>query len=594
MDSFTFKKTIRTTFQSPRSSVAVLGCAFFLAACSSGEGPTPTATGAVPTYVADEQFTTLSAADDRISGVFEKNGRSLVFDVDRSNGASALRLSTEAGEELYSVVRGDTHVEVRVGSGYTASVPRHDTGAPATPFSASAPNAGIQVTGDWRSALESLKGSELELLPYLTAALGRVGLDGGSTPVARPLHLLALRLTKALGLEFDPMVRDATNDVIRTKAVMKDATATAVPSEAPSEPELRPDALGGNVPAPVTCPGARPPCPAGQVAPASGVLAGCCITPQTPPPPPPDYSKTPSCGSGAAREVFSSLKQDPCRDQCLGMCGPGCGDVWYWVCGDEKVHAACWNHDSAYCPTSFNVWGVSVPNVEYPVCESEYGAYTAEIGADTVLGTLCNNDTIADTETAPWPGLWTIVPTFFVQYKNLPTLLNSPSSGYWSSSVLPGWDSWQHGPAQAGDHHTSSSTMDGNFFDNTVFHSDSGYLGSPPTGAPSGQYWAVDLGSQRNIGAITIYNRTDYWNYPNGLLNNFQILIWQGSSWVKIADDSSVLPMGVNSSPYNQPAGASGSVQIFMPNLGTNSQYVLISKTDDSPLVLADVEVWGY
>jgi hypothetical protein len=97
----------------------------------------------------------------------------------------------------------------------------------------------------------------------------------------------------------------------------------------------------------------------------------------------------------------------------------------------------------------------------------------------------------------------------------------------------------------------------------------------------------------RTSKAITIYNRTDYQNYPNGLINNFQLLIWNGSAWVPIADDS-MFTVAVDTSPYNYPPGPSGTVQIFTPGAGTNAEWVTIEKTDDNLLVLADVGIWPY
>jgi len=98
------------------------------------------------------------------------------------------------------------------------------------------------------------------------------------------------------------------------------------------------------------------------------------------------------------------------------MCGPGCSP-WWWVCGDAEVHAACWNHDSAYCNGFIDVGGFSLPNPDYPVCESEYLAYSEWIFDDVFFAHTCNNDGETDSLTTPWWGLPTSVPTFFVTYK---------------------------------------------------------------------------------------------------------------------------------------------------------------------------------
>jgi hypothetical protein len=38
------------------------------------------------------------------------------------------------------------------------------------------------------------------------------------------------------------------------------------------------------------------------------------------------------------------LRDDPCGNQCLAMCGPEC-TCWNWVCGDCCGHIGCYRHD---------------------------------------------------------------------------------------------------------------------------------------------------------------------------------------------------------------------------------------------------------
>jgi hypothetical protein len=72
-------------------------------------------------------------------------------------------------------------------------------------------------------------------------------------------------------------------------------------------------------------------------------------------------------------------------------------------------------------------------------------------------------------------------------------------------------------------------------------------------------------------------------------------LIWDSTNWtwIPIADDSSfqVAPAG---SGIAYPLGTAGSMQDFNPQVGTNSQYVMIAKTDADVLVLGDVMIWAY
>jgi hypothetical protein len=575
---------------------AAAACALFaVAGCGGAEAPgSSRASGPVETQVDGESFSSLDVSSDRLSGVFVKDGQSLAFDVDRRNGGAALRLSTESGKVLYSVVRNrDSTIDLQVGADFHATFPPPSRPgvSPVAPVAHPAP---FQSSGDLAASLAALGGTVIDRLPYLSAALGRVGLDGAAAPLAAPLHLLSMRLTEALKLPFDPAVAGASNAIVAANVA---ARATAPSSVAPpaGSPQtggtLTTDGLGG-MPI-INCPNGRAPCPSGYSAALSGPFSGCCMP--TPAPPPPNFYGTAACVSGAAREVFTSLESNPCVDDCLGMCGPGCSP-WLWVCGDTAVHAACWNHDSVYCPDTID----GFPNLDYPVCEAEFLAYSAVIGLDTVpLGSACDNTPTNDFETAPPFGLWTIVPTFYVQYQSFPQLQSPGAGSYYGSSILPGWDSWAHGPAQGGDHATSSGDSlfafreDTNFFDSVVFHSDSGFLTWPLSSTAPGQWWAADLGATRNIQAITIYNRTDYQNYPNGLLNNFQLLIWNGSAWLPIADDS-MFRVAADTSPYNDPPGPSGTVQVFTPGAGTNAEWVAIEKTDDNNLVVADVGIWAY
>jgi hypothetical protein len=567
---------------------------FAVGGCGGVESRSSQASAPIETQVDGEIFSSLDVSSDHLSGVFVKDGQPLAFDIDRRNGVAALRLSTESGQVLYSVVRNsDSTIDLQVGD-YHATLPAPSSPG-VSPVAPTAHPAPFRSSGDLKASLAALDETAIDRLPYLSAALGRVGLDGATTPIAAPLHLIAMRLTQALKLPLNPAVAATTNGLVSANLASKQAggaSAGAPAAGAPQTPgSLTPEALAGPTPPVLNCPHGRAPCPSGYIA--SVPLGGCCEP--LPPAPPPTFYGTAACVSGAARQVFTSLESDPCVDDCLGMCGPGCSP-WLWVCGDTAVHAACWNHDSAYCPETID----DLPNLEYPVCETEYLAYTTVIGLDTVpLGSACDNTPATDFESAPPFGLWTIVPTFYVQYRSFPQLQNPGAGNYYGSSILPGWDSWAHGPAQGGDHATTSGNAlfafmeDTNFYDSVVFHSDSGFLASPLSSTAPGQWWAADLGASKNIQAITIYNRTDYQNYPNGLLDNFQILIWNGSTWVAIADES-MFTVAVDTSAYDYPPGPSRTVQTFTPGAGTNAEWVAIEKTDDNNLVMADVGIWAY
>ena len=409
----------RTASRVKHWAQAVSALALVLVGCGGGDPTSPSSAGsassgstAIETQIPGEQFTSLDVTADSLSGVFVKGDQSLTFHAQQQNGASALRLSNAAGEELYSIVQTATGVEISIGATYHAFLPL--SGAQGTAQRAYSP-AGFSAQGDLRAALDTLKSSSITLLPSVAAALGRVGLDGASAPIALSLHLTAEHLSRELGLTLDPAVLAASNQIIGARS-QSGQTGGSVAHPNPSTPgELHTEGFAPGTP--ITCPRGRPPCAAGLTPATSGLFAGCCMPP--PPPPPPDYSA--SCVSGQAREAFPALDgnpvNDPCHDDCLGMCGPGCSP-WLWVCGDERIHVACWNHDRAYCPETFSgPWGIPIPNPDWPVCETEYLAYTAEIGFDTVLGPLCSNDTISDALTSPPFGLWTLVPDYFETYR---------------------------------------------------------------------------------------------------------------------------------------------------------------------------------
>jgi len=412
----------RTAVRAKRWAQAVSALALVLVGCSGGDPANPSVSGSassgstvIETQIPGEQFTSLELGPDSLSGVFVKGDQSLAFRAQQQNGASSLRLTNAAGEELYSIVQTPTGVELSIGSTYHAVLPL--SGAPGAAQRAYSP-AGFSAQGDLRAALDTLKSSAITLLPSVAAALGRVGLDGASAPVALSVHLTAERLTQELGLQLDPAVLAASNRIVAARTSGQTAGGNVAQPNPSTPGELHTEGLMPGIP--ISCPRGRPPCAAGLIPATSGLLAGCCVPPAPPPPPPPpDYSA--SCVSGQAREAFPALDgnpvYDPCHDDCLGMCGPGCSP-WFWVCGDERVHVACWNHDRAYCPTTFDgPWGIPIPNPDWPVCETEYLAYTAEIGADTILGPLCSNDPISDGLTSPPFGLWTIVPDYYQTYR---------------------------------------------------------------------------------------------------------------------------------------------------------------------------------
>ena len=122
----------------------------------------------------------------------------------------------------------------------------------------------------------------------------------------------------------------------------------------------------------------------------------------------------------------------------------------------------------------------------------------------------------------------------------------------------------------------NDGNRDGDFWHGSVTHTDWGFV-TYMAGWP-GQYWYVDLGSERMVGAVNIFNRTDY---CLECLSHYNVLAWDwGVGWKVISDHSADDTTGVTS--------------LSWPVLPTRTQYVMIAKTDDNYLHLAEVEVMGF
>ena len=66
----------------------------------------------------------------------------------------------------------------------------------------------------------------------------------------------------------------------------------------------------------------------------------------------------------------------PRGNSCLGMCGPGCNNCWWWVCGTCCYWEGCYDHDR--CCGNWNSWGCQLP-----------------IGFNCDLGYWCYSDSTA-------------------------------------------------------------------------------------------------------------------------------------------------------------------------------------------------------
>ncbi|HEX3854426.1 MAG TPA: discoidin domain-containing protein [Polyangiaceae bacterium] len=94
-----------------------------------------------------------------------------------------------------------------------------------------------------------------------------------------------------------------------------------------------------------------------------------------------------------------------------------------------------------------------------------------------------------------------------------------------------------------------------------------------------GQYWFVDLGSEKNVDAINIFNRTDCCTER---LSHYNILAFDSSQglWKVISNHSGDDTTGV--SFFRWPVSL------------LKTQYVMVAKTDQNYLHLAEVQVMGF
>lgn len=337
------------------ATIALGFTAAWLVACSGtaelpSDGAETTAeSDEVLAHFADERFLELSAEPSHLAGVFQKGGRTLVFDLTTNSNGSTVRFSTPDGTELYLTKADATDLEMRVGRGYRSGMAvdalRNREASPEQFWS----------TGDLQAEFQYLARTPFALLPTLTAALGRRGIYGKTSPVAMQLNLLALHLTKQRVVELDETTRLATN-----RAVQR-----------------------------ARRPAAQPTLDLGDVAKKSSALNACC----------PANGPT-GCSTGCSREGLGDLSSDPCGDDCFGMCGNGC-DVWETVCGDANVHAICWQHDSATCDNISST-------IDKGICELKYAVYSAEVAIDTRIENCDLNEPV------PY-GLWTTHPDFCAQ-----------------------------------------------------------------------------------------------------------------------------------------------------------------------------------
>jgi hypothetical protein len=298
---------------------------------------------AIETGVPDETFASLDIDEARLAGVFRYRDLDVVFESSSDPKHSGYRLARVDGSLLVSAFADGQRFVMEVGDRF-----RHEGPAvqPSEPNVAeSHPDAPTE--GDAPGAMTWLLAQpEHAALPHLSAALARIGLTGQESAPARPIHYAALGAAK-MGASLDAAYVARTNELAQRVEVAPADGVTAARSALTSWYYLC-DYKGQYKGLPTYCSNAN--------------------------------------GYGRYRQYWGPdcLYRDPCGDNCRGMCGDKCSR-WTWLCGDDRAHALCWEHDrwdchgySWYDPRKYTV---------QPACNAAYGVYSARVAASSIL--LC-------------------------------------------------------------------------------------------------------------------------------------------------------------------------------------------------------------
>jgi hypothetical protein len=147
-----------------------------------------------------------------------------------------------------------------------------------------------------------------------------------------------------------------------------------------------------------------------------------------------------------------------------------------------------------------------------------------------------------------------------------PSLLSQGRPSLQSSTVLG-----------ASANKVNDGNLNGNYFGGSVNHTDFGFVMGQQPNWP-GQYWYVDLQSEKDVRRVKISNRTDCCTER---LSHFNVLGWNAASaqWIVISNQSNTSSAGVTT--FDLP--------VFY-----RTRYVMVAKTDNNYLHVAEVQVFGY
>jgi hypothetical protein len=255
-------------------------------------------------------------------------------------------------------------------------------------------------------------------------------------------------------------------------------------------------------------------------------------------------------GSGAQRFSYDR-KTETIRNTALDQCLQVRPNGWWGLSDNLRAGAVLETATCANPPTNRQKW----------TYDPELGTVRSEHGTvwDVQWGTLQ-----AGTTVHMWDHNGTNAQKWRAEELNL--ALGRPS---WQSTDLPGYG------AVAG--RANDGNTDGNFWNGSVTHSDYGFNGYGYAGWP-GQFWYVDLGSERTVKSVKIFNRTDCCSER---LSHYNILAWNSAvgEWQVISDHSGEY----TTAAFN-----------YAPIDNVQTQYVMVAKTDENYLSLAEVQVMTY
>lgn len=166
--------------------------------------------GAPPTSNGSEGLSLQVATPERITGSYgDGAGRAIVFDVARTADAIYMDVRTGAGHELiHAETVGDAYVfrymdrrlTLTVDKAWVAAVEAEGDDGPTMQS-----GDGVRWDGDRAVLDEMLTLPEVQLLPWLSRALGAQGFTGNAFPASLPLHKIARQSADALGVTVPPI-----------------------------------------------------------------------------------------------------------------------------------------------------------------------------------------------------------------------------------------------------------------------------------------------------------------------------------------------------------------------------------------------------